>query len=214
MIWIQLTAGRGPGECQLAIAPLVDILRKEANAAGIDANLLAEEVGPHGLLSALVSLEAPRSSEEALVPLAASWTGTIQWTCASPLRPGWKRKNWFVSASVLRPPETGQEMKESDLRIEACRASGPGGQHVNKTNSAVRVTHVPTGLVAHAQEDRSQQRNRALAVARLAAALVEREQAAGKAAEKDKWRKHDEVERGNPVRTYAGLDFKRQGGTK
>jgi len=53
----------------------------------------------------------------------------------------WKRKNWFVSASVVQPPSKARTFRESDLCFEVYRAAGPGGQHVSKTNSTVRVTH-------------------------------------------------------------------------
>ena len=67
------------------------------------------------------------------------------------------------------------EIKESDLKIEFYRGSGPGGQHRNVTDSAVRIRHLPTGIVAQASESRSQARNREMAMKRLAEALARRE---------------------------------------
>ena len=67
------------------------------------------------------------------------------------------------------------EIKEADLKIEFYRGSGPGGQHKNVTDSAVRIRHLPTGIVAQASENRSQVRNRETAMKRLAEALARRE---------------------------------------
>ena len=206
MIWLLLTAGRGPGECQVAVKALTVLLQAEAQASNVQARLHDAEAAPHGLMSSLLALDGDGADA-----FARSWEGTIRWTCPSPLRPGWGRKNWYIGSVRLAPPPPASQFRDSDLRFEACRASGPGGQHVNRTNSAVRVIHQPSGLTAAAQEERSQHRNKALAVARLWQLLENRDRAGARQAQRDRWSRHDALERGNEVRAYEGTEFRRVG---
>ncbi len=138
----------------------------------------------------------------------ARWRGTVQWIGRSPFRPRHKRKNWFVGVEVLTPPAPSAQLSERDVVIQTMRASGPGGQHVNKTASAVRVLHTPTGLTATAQEERSQYLNRKLAFARLAAQLAAQEQADHSRVDQTRWRQHHALQRGNPVRVLSAEGFK------
>jgi peptide chain release factor len=98
-------------------------------------------------------------------------------------------------------------LKAEDIDYQTLRASGPGGQHVNKTDSAVRATHRPTGLVATAQEQRSQHANRKLARLKLAMMIEEQRGVSRDKARRSQWSLNQQLERGNPVRTYKGVRF-------
>ena len=204
--WMQITSGRGPVECQLAVAKLVPVVCKEARAAGLTAKVIDEvEARDVGLyLSVLLSVTGDN-----VEAFCEGWQGSIKWQCKSPLRPGAKRKNWFVAVDVLSMPDhIDDSMASKDIRTDVFRASGAGGQHVNKTDSSVRLTHLPTGLVVVSQEERSQIMNRKLALARLGQLLDQQGKDACAAAEQDRWARHEDLVRGDPVRVFVGEKFR------
>lgn len=203
-LWLHMTAGRGPAECCVAVAGVVSRLLEEAKREGLRVDVIEACAGPvpSSLSSALLSLEG-----EGAERFASSWEGTVCWNAKSPLRPGHKRKNWFIGVSVLAPPREDTDFELRDVEMSALRAGGPGGQHVNKTASAVRVVHRPSGLSTVAREERSQHRNRALALARLRALLDEKKRIGDRESERDRWRRHDGLERGSAVRTFEGARF-------
>lgn len=197
-LWLQVSAGQGPAECAWAVVKTLETMQAEAQAAGLQWNLVELEAGPQPgtASSALVALRG-----EGLDAFTAAWCGTVQWIARSPFRPAHKRKNWFVAIERLQPVEESI-LDPKDVRWETMRASGPGGQHVNRTESAVRVTHLPTGLQAVSANERSQHRNRQLAMARLSARLAARAAEHRARTGELRWQAHQSVERGNPVRVF------------
>ena len=95
------------------------------------------------------------------------------------------------------------EVKESDLKIDTYRASGAGGQHVNTTDSAVRITHIPSGIIVASQNDRSQHKNRATAMNMLKARLYEAELAKREAVTAGEYAAKTEIGWGHQIRSYV-----------
>jgi peptide chain release factor len=203
-ILLQITSGRGPVECCWVVARLAETVIATARRDSLNAEIIDEETGPDKgtLLSALIHLDG-----EGAEKFAARYEGTIQWIGYSTFRPGQKRKNWFVGIQRVPIPQS-TTFSEKDIRIETLKASGPGGQHVNTTESAVRAVHIPTGLTAMARDERSQNANRKCALERLSILLTRHEQRKLAKAQKQRWDAHNELERGNPVLVYEGREFR------
>jgi len=197
--WIQISSGRGPEECCWLVTKLIPLFIKDGQQHGLKVQLLeVDETSGSYDKSALLSIEGVD-----IESFLSQWEGTVQWVGESPMRPRHKRRNWFVGIKRIPLPDMSG-LDEKAFRTEVKRASGPGGQHVNKTESAVRITHVPTGISAVAQEERSQARNRQLAFARLQKKLDEMKNNKFKKIRQSKWNHHDNLTRGNAVRIYEG----------
>jgi peptide chain release factor len=216
---LHLTAGKGPRECRWVVGQLARAFLSEAQAIGLDGDVFGDGGLGDGVFGGEAFDGAPfnagepaslllRIAGEQAADFAAGRLGTVQWVGNSPFRPGHRRRNWFVGVSLALEPAAIPDLNEGHIDYQAMRASGPGGQHVNKTDSAVRAIHRPSGLVAIAQEQRSQHANRRLARLKLAIMLEERRAQAQEGARRAQWEAHQDLERGNSVRVYTGPRFR------
>lgn len=204
-IFLHITAGDGPKECQWVVVKLALAFCKEARAAELGAEILWEGES----LTVSPSLLLKVKGEEAKA-FSRTRIGTTKWIGQSPYRKNHKRKNWFVGVSKAPDIATIAKYDERDIRYQTLKASGPGGQHVNKTESAVRATHIPTGLTVTAQEERSQFANKRLTRIKIAMLLEAQKEIEESNRQDQMWSNHKNLERGNEVCVYEGVKFKKK----
>jgi len=128
----------------------------------------------------------------------------------SPFDSNKRRHTSFASVHVAPDLDDDVEVDidEKDLRVDTYRASGAGGQHINKTDSAIRITHIPTGIVVQCQNERSQHKNRSTAMKMLKARLYELEKAKREAEVESKSGEKRDVAWGSQIRSYVMHPYK------
>jgi peptide chain release factor len=203
---IQITAGRGPAECTWVAAQVLKKVLEEAQENQLEVKVLQRESGQENgtVASALLMLKGKSVSE-----FIASWSGTIQWIGQSSFRKMHKRKNWFIGVFEIESLQI-KAISEKDIQYQAMRSSGAGGQHVNKVSSAIRATHLPTGISVVSMDSRSQHQNKNLATERLIEKFKISELEQLKQQVSNQWENQLNVQRGNPTRTFKGSDFKNE----
>lgn len=201
---IQITSGRGPAECAWVVAKVLREFLAELKKKEIDYEVLNRVEGSEKrtLNSVSVMVKAPL-----LKPYLATWIGTILWVGKSPYRKFHKRKNWFIGFEVFEIEQI-DHLNMKDVIFQTMRASGPGGQHVNKVETAVRAVHVPSGIAAVGSDTRSQKINKGIALGKLKRELEELKMKQLSEVNATRWGSHNQLKRGNPVRVYRGDDFK------
>lgn len=200
-----VSSGDGPAECSRAVSQIIELMKREAAQSNVSLDVaMAEANGKSDPASAIICITGTNSDD-----LARRWIGTVLWICKSPFRPNHKRQNWFAGVFLLPTLSVSDfKLDKAALRFETFRAGGPGGQHQNTTNSAVRVTHIPSGTIALSRDERSQHRNKQTALRRLVDKMLLNNSQALAASNSEMAALHKRLERGNPVRCFKGDSFR------
>lgn len=199
--YIQITSGRGPVECCRVVVLVMNKIVEHAKSKGYDVEVLEHEDGSNDgcMFSVTLAVEG-----ESILSLKDEWEGSVLWVAQkNPFRPWHRRKNWFVGVHFFKPLQAGS-INESDITYETLRSSGPGGQNVNKVETAVRAIHAPSGTTVLASDMRSQLQNKKLARERLIMKLSAIEEEKQMQQTHEIWMNHNTLERGNPVKKFKG----------
>ena len=199
--YIQITSGRGPVECCRVVVLVMNKIIEQAKGLGYEVEIVEHEDSPNDgcMFSATLAIEG-----ESISSLKEEWEGSVLWVALkNPFRPWHRRKNWFVGVHSFKPL-TATVINERDITYETLRSSGPGGQNVNKVETAVRATHHPTSISVLASDMRSQTQNKRLAHERLILKLSAIEDEKRTSQTQTVWMNHNTLKRGNPIKKFKG----------
>ncbi|MGB1872680.1 MAG: peptide chain release factor 2 [Candidatus Puniceispirillaceae bacterium] len=199
--FLEIHAGAGGTEAQDWASMLVRMYSRWCERRGFKLQMIEESSGEEaGIKSVTMRIEGDN---------AYGWlkteSGVHRLVRISPYDSSARRHTSFASAWVYPVVDDNIEIEieDKDLRVDTYRASGAGGQHVNKTDSAIRITHIPTNIVVQCQNDRSQHRNRATALNMLKARLYELELQKREEAANDAASSKTDIGWGNQIRSYV-----------
>ncbi len=199
--YLEVHAGAGGTESQDWAEMLQRMYSRWADRHGFKVELVDYHAGEQaGIKSATLLIKG-----ENAYGYAKTESGVHRLVRISPYDSAARRHTSFSSVWVypVIDDDIDIEIKESDLRIDTYRASGAGGQHVNTTDSAVRITHIPSGIIVASQNDRSQHKNRATAMNMLKARMYEAELAKREAVASGEYQAKTEIGWGHQIRSYV-----------
>ena len=199
--YLEIHAGAGGTESQDWAEMLFRMYGRWAERRGFKVETVEYQAGDQaGIKSATLLLKGDNA-----YGYAKTESGVHRLVRISPYDSAAKRHTSFSSVWVypVIDDDIDIEINPADLKVDTYRASGAGGQHVNTTDSAVRITHQPTGIVVASQNDRSQHKNRATAMNMLKARLFEREMAEREAAASGEYQEKSEIGWGHQIRSYV-----------
>jgi peptide chain release factor 2 len=199
--YVEINSGAGGTESQDWASMLLRMYQRWAEGRGYKVELIDFNSGETaGIKNATLLIKGAQA-----YGWAKTESGVHRLVRISPYDSAARRHTSFASVWVYPQIDDNIEIdiKESDLKIDTYRASGAGGQHVNTTDSAVRITHMPTGVIVACQNERSQHKNRATAMKMLKARLYERELAIREAASADVEAGKTDIGWGHQIRSYV-----------
>ena len=203
---LTLHAGAGGTEAQDWTSMLLRMFTRYAEREGFQIEMLDYLPGDEaGVKSATLQINGHNA-----YGYLRSEKGVHRLVRISPFDANARRHTSFAAVDVMPELDDSVDIKidPSDLKVDTYRASGAGGQHVNKTSSAVRMTHIPTGIIVQCQNERSQIQNRERCMQLLRAKLYEFERAKQEALKNDIAGDYQEIEWGSQIRSYVFQPYK------
>lgn len=203
--YVQFTAGRGPVECAAACYVIsrkfADEIQKKIKLVPTVVDYESDD--EFGFRSIIFKIDKITNKE--IDTIRSKWEGTIKFiSVKNSFRPNHKRKNWFIGCNFFDVDDTKITFDMNDIKIDLMRSSGPGGQNVNKVESGVRLTHIPTGIIVKCIMTRDQKQNLKVAKEIMQAKLDLLNDAKETNIKNLFWMSHDSLERGREVMTIKG----------